>query len=229
MDCLRRPHSSPPYLLCLVYFALLGAVMAVTVVANDPDPLQDTCVADLNSTVKVNGHVCKAADMTTADDFSSAFLSKPGQITSKLGSLVTLANVAKFPALNTFGVSMARVDYAEGGLNPPHIHPRGSELLYLEKGSLYVGFITTENKLFAKTIKQGELFLFPKGLVHFQLNVGEGPAVGIAALTSQNPGTSQVARGLFASMPAIESVVLSKAFQIGEGEVKHLRDVIAKS
>ncbi|KAH7331618.1 hypothetical protein KP509_20G043300 [Ceratopteris richardii] len=167
--------------------------------------------------------------MTTADDFSSAFLSTPGNITSKLGSLVTLANVARFPGLNTFGISMARIDYAEGGLNPPHVHPRGTELLYLEKGSLYVGFVATDNKLYAKRIKQGELFVFPKGLVHFQLNVGEGPAVGFAALTSQNPGTSQVAKALFASMPAIETAVLSKAFQIGDGDVKHLMDVIAKS
>lgn len=211
-------------------FVIFSVLFALAVDANDPDNLQDICVADLNSTVKVNGFVCKAADMETADDFSSSFIAKPGNITSKLGSLVTLANVAKFPGLNTFGISMARIDYkANGGLNPPHVHPRASELLFLEKGSLYVGFVTTENKLFAKTISQGELFLFPKGLVHFQLNVGNEAAVGIAALTSQNPGTSQVARATFASMPAIESAVLSTAFQISDGEVQHLMDVIRKT
>lgn len=221
---MERLQKSSPF---LSLFSL--ALVAIAVSANDSDPLQDICVADLNSTVKVNGYVCKAPDMETADDFSSAFISKPGNITSKLGALVTLANVAKFPGLNTFGVSMARVDYAVGGLNPPHVHPRASELLYLERGSLYVGFVTTENKLFAKTIQQGDLFLFPKGLIHFQLNVGADVAVGIAALTSQNPGTSQVARATFASMPPIESAVLSKAFQIGDGEVQHLMEVIRKT
>eukprot|EP00250_Pteridium_aquilinum_P034361 c7479_g1_i1 orf=165-827(-) len=213
---------------CLLLL-LLSALLAIMVDANDPESLQDICVADLNSTVKVNGFVCKASEMETADDFSSSFIAKPGNITSKLGAVVTLANVAKFPGLNTFGISMARVDYAVGGLNPPHIHPRASELLYVEQGSLYVGFVTTENKLFAKTVTVGELFLFPKGLIHFQLNVGEGPAVGLVALTSQNPGTSQVARASFASNPAIQSAVLSKAFQINDGEVQHLMDVIRKS
>ncbi|KAH7331619.1 hypothetical protein KP509_20G043400 [Ceratopteris richardii] len=225
MENLREPHS--PVLSTVL--VLSAVFLTISVVANDPDSLQDFCVADLNSTVNVNGHVCKAADLTTADDFSSAILKTPAEITSKLGSLVTLASVATFPGLNTFGVSMARIDYAEGGLNPPHIHPRGSELLYLEKGSLYVGFISTENKLYAKTIKEGELFLFPIGLIHFQLNVGKGPAVAIAALTSQNPGTSKIARALFASTPAIESAVLQKSFQIDDAEVKHLMDVIAKT
>ncbi|KAI5079224.1 hypothetical protein GOP47_0006895 [Adiantum capillus-veneris] len=217
--------------LALLSLLAVAAVVSVSVCvwAGDAEPLQDICVADLNSTVKVNGFVCKAAELETVDDFSSTVISKSGNISSKLGALVTLANVAKFPGLNTFGVSMARIDYAVGGLNPPHIHPRASELLFLEKGSLYVGFVTTENKLFAKTIVQGDLFLFPKGLIHFQLNVGDEAALGIAALTSQNPGTSQVARATFASMPPIESAVLSKAFQIGEGEVKHLMEVIRKT
>ncbi|MCO5570120.1 hypothetical protein L7F22_023836 [Adiantum nelumboides] len=227
MERAQRCPSSPS----LALFALLAAAWlgAVVVWAGEAEPLQDICVADLNSTVKVNGHVCKAADMTTVDDFSSTVISKPGNITSKLGAVVTLANVGKFPGLNTYGVSMARIDYAVGGLNPPHIHPRGAELLFLEKGSLYVGFVTTENKLFAKTIKQGELFLFPKGLIHFQLNVAHEAAVAYAAFPSQNPGTSQVARAAFASMPPIESAVLMTAFQIGDGEVQHLMEVIRKT
>lgn len=215
-----------PLLLVLVILSLCPSLL----LANDADALQDICVADVNSTIKVNGFVCKDAAMAAAEDFASSFIAKAGNTSNPLGSAVTLANVANFPGVNTFGISMARIDYAaDGGLNPPHVHPRASELLYVEKGSLYVGFVTTENKLFSKTIKQGDLFIFPKGLVHFQLNVGHEPAVGIAALTSQNPGTSQVAKATFASNPAINDAVLVKAFHIGDGEVQHLKDVISKS
>ncbi|XP_048596561.1 germin-like protein subfamily 2 member 2 [Brassica napus] len=45
----------------------------------------------------------------------------------------------KIPGLNTLSVSLARIDYAPGGLNPPHTHPRTTE------GELEVGFITTKN------------------------------------------------------------------------------------
>ncbi|WZZ19648.1 hypothetical protein YC2023_112737 [Brassica napus] len=33
----------------------------------------------------------------------------------------------KIPGLNTLSVSLARIDYAPGGLNPPHTHPRTTE------------------------------------------------------------------------------------------------------
>lgn len=48
---------------------LLLAVFLAVVGANDPGPLQDICVADLASTVKVNGFVCKDSADVTVNDF----------------------------------------------------------------------------------------------------------------------------------------------------------------
>lgn len=92
------------------------------------------------------------------------------QLNSTTGSAVAVtgANVEKIPGLNTLSVSLARIDYAPGGLNPPHTHPRATEVVYVLEGELEVGFITTANKLFSKTIKIGEVFVLPRGLVHFQ-------------------------------------------------------------
>lgn len=208
-------------------FLLILLCLCPILHANDPDSLQDICVADTNSTVKVNGFVCLDAAAVTPDHFSSAIIAKPGNTSNPLGAVVTLANAANFPGLNTFGISYARIDFAKGGLNPPHIHPRASELLYVQKGRLHVGFVTTTNKLFAKTVSKGEIFIFPKGLIHFQL--AAVPSVGIAALTSQNPGTSQVARATFASIPSIDDAVLKKAFQISDEQVKHMKDLISKT
>ncbi|KAH7442275.1 hypothetical protein KP509_03G079700 [Ceratopteris richardii] len=204
-------------------------IINIGVEASDPDFVQDICVANMNSTITLNGYACKTVAESSAEDFWSPLLGKPGNITSSLGSLVTLANVEKYPGLNTFGLSLARIDFVEGGVNPPHIHPRASEIVYLARGSVYVGFVTTGNKLFAKTINEGEMFLFPKGLIHFQMNVGKGDAVILAALSSQNPGTSQVARASFASSPSIETSLLAKAFQLKDDEVAHLKDLIAKT
>ncbi|KAK4739479.1 hypothetical protein R3W88_003176 [Solanum pinnatisectum] len=108
--------------------------------AGDPDMLQDICVADLTSTLKVNGFPCK--NTSTAADFSSMALSKPGVITSTYGSVVTGANVLTIPGLNTLGVSMAP-----------------TEMIFVLHGTLDVGFITTKAQtmsLFSKRINNGK-------------------------------------------------------------------------
>ncbi|KAE9446754.1 hypothetical protein C3L33_21355, partial [Rhododendron williamsianum] len=190
-------------------------------VSADLDMLQDVCVADLNNAVKMNGFACKAN--FSPSDFFSSRLAMPMPTNNMLGSTVTPANVMQIPGLNTLGVSMARIDFAPGGLNPPHTHPRATEIIFVLYGELDVGFITTANVLVSMTIKQGDVFTFPKGLVHFQMNNGKGPAAAIAAFDSQNPGVQAIAATLFAAMPPVSDSVLSKAFQISYQEVDEIK------
>ncbi|CAI9764511.1 unnamed protein product [Fraxinus pennsylvanica] len=136
---------------------VLATVTMLTRVSADPDMLQDICVADLTSGVKVNGFACKSN--VTAEDFFFAGLAKPGATNTTTGSLVTLANVEKIPGLNTLGLSLARIDFAPGGVNPPHTHPRATEMIFVLEGGLDVGFITTANVLISKSIKKGEIYL----------------------------------------------------------------------
>ncbi|CAA7405758.1 unnamed protein product [Spirodela intermedia] len=210
----------------VVVTALIAALALVAgVSANDPDMLQDVCVADLNSTVRVNGFPCKS--QINANDFFSDLLVKPGSTNNSQGSLVTAANVLRFPGLNTLGVSISRIDYAPGGQNPPHTHPRATEIVFVLYGELDVGFITTANVLVAKTIKPGEVFVFPRGLVHFQKNNGDVPAAVVAAFNSQLPGTQTIATSLFAASPPVPDNVLSKAFQVGTKEVQKIKSRLA--
>lgn len=206
----------------MVVVAAIALFNSVT--AADPDLLQDVCVADLTSGVKLNGFVCK--ENITAGDFSFD-LSKPGLTNNSAGSLVTAANVMKIPGLNTLGVSMARIDYAPGGLNPPHTHPRATEIAFVLEGELEVGFITTANVLISKSIKKGEIFVFPKGLVHFQKNNGKVPAAVLVAFNSQLPGTQSIAATLFAASPPVPDYVLTKAFQVGTKEVEKIKSRFA--
>ncbi|KAJ6847826.1 germin-like protein 5-1 [Iris pallida] len=196
--------------------------------AADPDMLQDICVADLTSTAtKLNGFACKPVAAANETDFSFLGLAKPGATNNTMGSLVTAANVEKVPGLNTLGISMSRIDYAPGGLNPPHTHPRATEMAFVLEGELEVGFITTANKLVTKTITKGEVFVFPRGLVHFQKNNGKVPASAIVAFNSQLPGTQSIAATLFASTPTVPDPVLTKAFQIGTKEVEKIKSRLA--
>ncbi|KAF6171206.1 hypothetical protein GIB67_001921 [Kingdonia uniflora] len=205
----------------LLLFAILSNTFA------DPDLLQDTCVADLSSGVTINGFVCKPSNNVSANDFFFDGLKNPGLINNSLGSLVTAANVLKIPGLNTLGVSLARIDYVPGGLNPPHTHPRATEIVFVLEGELDVGFITTANVLITRKIKVGEIFTFPKGLVHFQINNGDKNAAVIAAFNSQLPGTQGIAVTLFAANPPVPNNVLTKAFQVGTKEVEKIKSRLA--
>ncbi|KAJ9678653.1 hypothetical protein PVL29_020741 [Vitis rotundifolia] len=211
----------------LAYIALLAMAFSLAS-APDPSPLQDFCVAvnDTNSRVFVDGKFCKDPKwLATPNDFSFSGLRLPGNTSNQLGSMVTLADVAEIPGLNTLGVSLARVDYAPYGLNPPHTHPRASEILTVLEGTLYVGFVTSnpDNRLISKVLYKGDLFVFPQGLIHFQLNVGTTNAVAIASLGSQNPGVITIARAVFGSKPAISADVLTKAFQLDKDVVANLQ------
>ncbi|KAK5772950.1 hypothetical protein PVK06_049252 [Gossypium arboreum] len=165
--------------------------------ASDPSPLQYFCVA-INDPKGSGLHIRK----NTSNIF---------------GSTVTPVNVAQMPGLHTLGISMVRIDYApNGGLNPPHTHPRASEILVVLEGTLHVGFITSnpDNRLIFKVLYPGDVFVFPVGLIHFQYNIGNTYAVAFAGLSSENPGVITIANAVFGSNPSINADILAKAFNL---------------
>lgn len=168
--------------------------------------------------------------MVTANDFRLRGLDKAGDTSNQLGFKVTQAFVMQLPGLNTLGISMVRLDFAAPlGLNPPHTHPRATEILVVIEGTLLVGFITTNNTLISTKLEKGDVFVFPRGLVHFQQNIGSVNAVAISALNSQNPGTQQVAAALFGASPPVSASVLARAFQIDDKLVHILQNKFVKS
>ncbi|XP_022993950.1 germin-like protein subfamily 2 member 2 [Cucurbita maxima] len=219
---------NPSKVFVFLFLVMSSAAIFPDSHASDPDALQDLCIADTSKGTKVNGFPCKEDANITAADFFFTGLANAATINNSVGSTVTPANVNKIPGLNTLGVSLARIDYAaDGGLNPPHVHPRATEIVFVLDGELDVGFITTANKLISKTIKKGEIFVFPKGLLHFQQNNKDKPASVIAAFNSQLPGTVSVAAALFSSSPAVDNGVLARAFQIDAEVVGEIKSKIA--
>nr|GMC85126.1 putative germin-like protein 2-1 [Ipomoea batatas] len=165
--------------------------------ASDPSPLQDFCVAvnDSVAAVFVNGKICKNPMQVVANDFLFRGLNMPGNTSNPLGSMVTPVNVNNLPGLNTLGISLARIDFAPNGLNPPHTHPRATEVLFLLEGTLYVGFVLSNP---------------PPGMKN-------------PLFTSQNPGVITIANAVFGSNPPINPQVLTKAFQVGQNVINYLQ------
>ena len=210
--------SLPLHLLCcLTVFCLL----LLPSHSADPDPLQDFCVANLSASISVNGFPCKPVSAVTSDDFFFDGLTKEGNTKNIFSSSVTPANVLTFPGLNTLGLSMNRVDFAPGGINPPHLHPRATETGVVIEGKLLVGFVTSNNVFYSKVLTAGQMFVIPRGLVHFQLNVGEGKALTVTAFNSQLPGVVVVPINLFAS--SIPNEVLTKTFQVDADVINTIR------
>ncbi|XP_015901673.2 germin-like protein subfamily 1 member 14 [Ziziphus jujuba] len=210
-------------LLSFVILALASSFAS----ASDPDPVQDFCVAinDIKTGLFVNGKFCKDPKLANAGDFFFSGLDKPGNTSNPVGSKVTPVAVTEIPGLNTLGISLARIDFAPYGLNPPHTHPRATEILVVVEGTLEVGFVSSNqdnNRLFTKILNKGDVFVFPVGMIHFQLNKAHYNALAFAGLSSQNPGVITIANAVFGSNPRINPDVLTKAFQVGKDVIDYL-------
>ncbi|KAK5772976.1 hypothetical protein PVK06_049278 [Gossypium arboreum] len=167
----------------------------------------------------VNGKFCKDAKLAKADEFYFSGLHIRKNTSNIFGSTVTPVNVAQMPGLHTLGISMVRIDYApNGGLNPPHTHPRASEILVVLEGTLHVSFITSnpDNRLISKVLYPGDVFVFP-------YNIGNTYAVAFAGLSSENPGVITIANAVFGSNPSINADILAKAFNLDRKMVKNLQ------
>ncbi|KAL5720536.1 hypothetical protein ACHQM5_013201 [Ranunculus cassubicifolius] len=209
----------------IILFGLFAVICSVAIAA-DHSPLQDFCVADPQGAVLVNGRVCKDSKLAQAEDFFFSGLHVPGNITNPFGSTVNLVSAARLPGLNTLGLSMARLDYAPWGINPPHIHPRATEIFTVLEGTFYVGFVTSnpDNRLVSKVLQKGDAFVFPVGLIHFEQNIGNVRAVGLAALSSQNPGAISIGSSVFGSTPEISNDILALAFQVGKNVTNKIKE-----
>ncbi|KAF5447483.1 hypothetical protein F2P56_033037 [Juglans regia] len=192
------------------FFSLLVSSFAIIgmAVAGDPNILTDFITPP---------------NATTVDGSFFTFTGLRSFIES--GPLTTFkvlkASMVEFPALNGQSVSYAVLQFANGTTNPPHTHPRSAELLFLLQGSLQVGFVDTTNKLFTQTLQAGDMFVFPKGLVHFQYNVAQTSALAISAFGSANAGTVSIPNTLF--ITGIDDNVLAKSFKTDVSTIQALK------
>ncbi|KAG0559116.1 hypothetical protein KC19_10G080100 [Ceratodon purpureus] len=201
--------------LMLSFVAMATFLVATCVSADDSNPINDFCVADLKMDVMFNGIACKSPKMVTPEDFKFTGFRATADTNNSMGiGIIPAFAAVNYPALNTQGFSLAKINYAKNGLVTPHTHPRAAEVITVTKGEIYAGFVCTSGKLWAVTLKVGDFFVFPKGLVHFHVNVANGSAATLSVMNAQNPGIQMVANALFGSTPPIKSAVLTKAFTI---------------
>ncbi|KAM1206038.1 hypothetical protein FF1_006724 [Malus domestica] len=198
----------------LKFFSLVISSIAFVqmAMAGDPDIITDF-IAPPNGTVDGNFFTYTAFRALVGGGPPTAFK-------------ILKATMAEFPALNGQSVSYAVLEFPSNSTNPPHTHPRAAELLFLIDGTLEVGFVDTKNKLFTQTLQVGDLFVFPKGLAHFQYNADpQFPALAVSAFGSANAGTVSIPNTLFAT--GVDDNVLAISFKTDVATIQKLKAGLA--
>ncbi|KAK9948085.1 hypothetical protein M0R45_003673 [Rubus argutus] len=186
--------------------------------------VQDFCVADYTAPQGPAGYSCKIPANITVDDFVYTGLGVAAN-TSNINNVgITPAFSAQFPGLNGLGLSLLRADFAVGGVSPIHVHRGASELILVVEGTIIAGFIDSNNKVYLKSLKKGDTMILPQGLLHFQKNGGDTPALLFAAFNSENPGVQLLEIALFQSDFPTE--LIAQTTLLDTAQIKKLKGLL---
>ncbi|KAK3043326.1 hypothetical protein RJ639_002569 [Escallonia herrerae] len=169
--------------------------------AVDSGNIQDMCPTDISprQTMFINGLPCKNPANVSASDFKTSLLNQKGLTGNIFRSSTTVVTAADFPGLNTLGLSTARTDIELDGQVFPHSHPRATEMCFVSKGVVIAGFMDSNNQLFKRRLAEGDVYVFPRGLLHYFVNFGFELATVFSVFNSQNPGMASIAGAMRAT------------------------------
>ena len=122
--------------------------------------------------------------------------SKPN--TNGTGGTGRRASITELPSLEGIGISNVLFHIEPCGINLPHIHPRATEMFYVVEGQFQTGFLEeNEGRLILNDLVKGETTFFPKGLIHFEQNLGCKNAIFLSAFNHEDPGVVTLPNRLF--------------------------------
>ncbi|BBN19409.1 protein MpCupin101 [Marchantia polymorpha subsp. ruderalis] len=199
--------SSVYLAIILLFYQALGRVVA------DMDLTDDFFIPPDQNTTSLNGKYFTYTGLRGFKGQANTFASRK-------------ATVKEFPALTSLGVSVMLLEFQPQAVNPPHTHPRASELMYMLDGILDVAFVDSTGKLYSETVRQGDLFVFPRGMVHHQFNNGTKVAKAVSSFGHPNPGTINLPITLFGTQ--IPNGVLKKSFKVDDQVIALLRSPYVK-
>ncbi|XP_074287320.1 germin-like protein subfamily 3 member 4 [Silene latifolia] len=209
---------------CLISSLLL---IAIKVCLADDDNIQDFCPAaisnsnDPHNQIFFNGLPCQNPANVTASDFKSMELKEVGDTDNFFLSSTNIVTAKEFPGLNTLGLALGRTDIEIDGIVSPHSHPRAAEIIFVSKGIVTIGFIDTGNQVFKKMLREGDVFIVPKGMLHFCYNTGFEFATLISVLNSQNPGVIDITGTVLGSGSETAAHVKQRLASLTQQEVEH--------
>ncbi|TYG66922.1 hypothetical protein ES288_D05G037300v1 [Gossypium darwinii] len=155
----------------------------------------DFCVGDLNGPVGPAGYSCKKT--ATEDDFSFSGLRTAGNTSNLVKAAIT-------PAFR--------------------LNSRASELILVMDGTLFAGFISSDNKVYSKSLNEGDIMIFPQGLLHFQINTGKTQSVAFVSFNSADPGVQILDFALFTN--DLPTDIIEGTTFLDAAQIKKLKGVL---
>ncbi|OCH89623.1 RmlC-like cupin [Obba rivulosa] len=157
-------------------------------------------------------------------DFVFNFLNATTGVTTGAAGHTVAASSSNFPALIDNGMAMTVGFLGPCALNSPHIHTRATEFNYIVSGNVSAGFLAENGARFVfNDILTGQAIIFPKGVIHFEMNNGCDDALFVAVFNDEDPGVNQVAQRFFGLPPDVVSATLG---DIGVQNVANLESKI---
>lgn len=157
-------------------------------------------------------------------DFVNIPMNASGVATGRDGHSVN-ANAANMPALIGQDISLTLGFIGPCGMNTPHTHPRSTEFNYVVNGSFTTGMFQENGaRVVLGNVTAGQASLFPRGAIHFEANLECEPATFVAAFGDSDPGTLQIAQGLFGLPAQVVGAVLGN--DLTQDQITNLKSMI---
>ncbi|XP_074283387.1 auxin-binding protein ABP20-like [Silene latifolia] len=163
----------------------------------------------------------------TVNDFVFSGLGVAGNTSNTMyNSAVTPAIDTKFAGLNGLGILMASLDIGVGGVIPLRTH-RVSKVIIAIDGTIIAGFIASDNTAYFKKLNKSDMMIFPQSLLHFQVNVGEIPALAFVSLASAHLGFMFTSSSLGSN--DLPNEIIEKITLLDAQQVKVLKNIFGGS
>ncbi|KAL3682199.1 hypothetical protein R1sor_000221 [Riccia sorocarpa] len=141
---------------------------------------------------------------------------------------INFAFDTQFPGVTGQGLAVAYLRFGPNSINPFHSHPRASEIFYIIEGELHAGLVDEKFNLYTATLKKNDLFVFPRGLMHFQINLSKTKgATVLAAFGSENAGRVSFPPAIFNTNPSIETEIIARSLGLDQSTVERLKKSVA--
>jgi len=192
------------------------ALLCAPVFAQEQNP---ALVAALKTAATNEARIALLRD----DQFVFNFLSPTLTRTVGAAGTIALANTGNFPALVGNGMALALGSLDACGLNTPHVHPRATEFNFAVNGTLRTGILSENGVRFIfNNVSAGSATVFPRGAIHFEMNLECTPMIFVAAFNDEDPGVGGIAQRFFGLPPDIVDVSLGDigVVQVAEIEAK---------
>lgn len=149
------------------------------------------------------------------------------------GGRILVASEKNYPFLTDLGIAGTVAFLNPCSMKTPHVHPWATELLTLIPGPqlqtgmmLENGFRAANSGLttqISANLTQLQATVFPMGSIHFQFNPTCEDAIFVAALTSSDPGTSQITQNYLFEDERIVNITLGQPKELNGKDIAAFR------